>query len=272
MAKFRRRRVRRPRVRGRTKRFIPNTVTILNMFLGFMAIIAAFNGSFTVSAWLIFTGFIMDSMDGRLARALGTASEFGIQFDSLADLITFCLAPSIFVYLVWAEPLGLVVGGFFAFMPLMIGAIRLARFNLESGADQKDQFLGVPTPLMALTVIGFYLFSSQLELIPWLELETRNPEGDSRVILPMIMIVSSLMLSKIPFPKSPTISLRGGIRNILRVVLLMLVFAGIILSKGVLILPLALLMILSGLVIWTQTHRMIVHVDELEEDHGSPSA
>jgi CDP-diacylglycerol--serine O-phosphatidyltransferase len=255
-------------VRGRTKRFIPNAVTITNMFLGFLAIISAFEGNFNLAAWLIFAGFIMDSMDGKLARALGTTSEFGIQFDSLADLITFCLAPSIFVYLVWAEPLGIVVGGFFAFMPLMLGSIRLARFNLESGADQKDQFLGVPTPLMAMSVIGLYLFFSQLHLIPWVNLEARAPAGDERVILPLIMIVSSLMLSKIPFPKSPPFSLRGGFRNAWRFAMILITFAAIILSRGIVIFPLAMLMILSSLVIWTQTQRMIVHTEDLEEGDG----
>ena len=167
---MKRRIIRKPRELKRTKRFIPNTVTILNMCLGFLAVLASFESNFTLAAWLIFTGVVMDGFDGKLARALGTSSEFGIQFDSLADLITFCLAPSIFVFLVWAEPLGLVVGGFFAFMPLMLGAIRLARFNLEAGADQKNRFLGVPTPLMALVVIGLYLFYSQMEMLPFIEI------------------------------------------------------------------------------------------------------
>jgi len=271
--KPRRRRSRSPRVRGRTKRFIPNTLTILNMFLGFLAIISAFAGNYTLAAWLIFVGFIMDSFDGKVARALGTASEFGIQFDSLADLITFCLAPSVFVFLIWAEPLGIIVGGFFAFMPLMLGAIRLARFNLEAGADQKSQFLGVPTPLMAMTIVGLYLFFTQLHLLPWEALHPKSPEGDSRIILPLIMIVSSLMLSKIPFPKSPPFSLRGGWRNTWRFIAIILTFIAIIASRGMLIFPLAIILILSGLVIWTQTHRMTVHLEEVEgEGHGSTEA
>jgi len=255
-----------PRNLGRTKRFIPNTLTILNMFFGFMAIIAAMKGHFELAVWLIFAGLILDGFDGKVARALGTSSEFGIQFDSLADLITFCLAPSIFVYMVWAEPLGLVVGGFFAFMPLMMGAIRLARFNLEAGADQKNRFLGVPTPLMAITVVGLYLFFTQIDQIPFTNWNSREKIGDARTILPLIMIISSLMLSKIPFPKFPALSLKNGAKSIIQLGLALASLILIIWSRGALIFPISMLLIVSGLVVWTHSQRMIVANDELEED------
>ena len=202
-------RKRRPLKENPRRRFIPNSFTIFNMFLGFMSIISSANGDYFWAAWFIIFGAIFDGFDGKIARALNSTSDFGIQFDSLADIITFCLAPSIFAYMVWAEPLGQLVGGFYAFMPLMLGSIRLAKFNLEAEGDQKGQFFGIPTPLMALTVVGIWLFLSQIHQYPFLIWQPRQLGGDARIVLPLVMIISFLMLSKMPFPKSPPMSLKG---------------------------------------------------------------
>ncbi len=248
-------RKRRPLKENPRRRFIPNSFTIFNMFLGFMSIISSANGDFFWAAWFIIFGSIFDGFDGKIARALDSTSDFGIQFDSLADIITFCLAPSVFVYMVWAEPLGQLVGGFYAFMPLMLGSIRLAKFNLEAEGDQKEQFYGVPTPLMALTVVGIWLFLSQIDQYPFLQWQPRQLGGDARIVLPLIMIISSLMLSKIPFSKSPKMTFKGSSKEkwslIGSVTLVVLVFA----SKGFLIFPFAVLLILSSLLKWTRTHR-----------------
>jgi len=238
------------------RRFIPNSLTIFNMFLGFMSIISSANGEFFWAAWFIIFGAIFDGFDGKIARALDSTSEFGLQFDSLADIVTFCLAPSVFVYMVWAEPLGQLVGGFYAFMPLMLGSIRLAKFNLEADEDQKGQFTGVPTPLMALTVVGLWLFLSQIDQYPFLKWQPHSEGGDARFVLPLVMIISSLMLSKIPFSKSPKMSLRGSLKEkwafLSGLGMIALVFA----SKGFLLFPLSILMILSSLLRWTRTQRV----------------
>ena len=248
-------RKRRPLKENPRRRFIPNSFTIFNMFLGFMSIISSANGDYFWAAWFIIFGAIFDGFDGKIARALNSTSDFGIQFDSLADIITFCLAPSIFAYMVWAEPLGQLVGGFYAFMPLMLGSIRLAKFNLEAEGDQKSQFYGVPTPLMALTVVGIWLFMSQIHEYPFLKWQPQQFGGDARFVLPLVMIISSLMLSKIPFSKSPPMSLKGTAKEkwvlISSITMVILVFV----SKGFLMFPLAVLMILSSLFKWTRTHR-----------------
>ena len=238
------------------RRFIPNSLTIFNMFLGFMSIISSANGEFFWAAWFIIFGGIFDGFDGKIARALDSTSEFGIQFDSLADIITFCLAPSVFVYMVWAEPLGKLVGGFYAFMPLMLGSIRLAKFNLEAEGNQKKQFYGIPTPLMALTVVGIWLFLSQIHKYPVLQWQPRQLGGDARIVLPFIMIVSSLMLSKIPFSKSPAVSLRGTMKEKWAFVSALLMMLLVFVSKGFLLFPLALLLIAISLLKWTLGHRI----------------
>ncbi len=248
-------RKRRPLKENPRRRFIPNAITIFNMFLGFMSIISSANGDYFWAAWFIIFGAIFDGFDGKIARALDSTSDFGIQFDSLADIITFCLAPSVFAYMVWAEPLGQLVGGFYAFMPLMLGSIRLAKFNLEAEGDQKGQFFGVPTPLMAMTVVGIWLFLSQIHKYPFLQWQPRELGGDARFVLPLVMIISFLMLSKSPFPKAPPMSLRGTTKEKLTlisgIVMMILVFV----SKGFLLFPLAIIMILSSLLKWTRSQR-----------------
>jgi len=237
------------------RRFIPNSFTIFNMFLGFMSILSSANGEFFWAAWFVIFGAIFDGFDGKLARALDSTSDFGIQFDSLADIVTFCLAPSVFVYMVWAEPLGQLVGGFYAFMPLMMGSIRLARFNLESDGEQKGEFHGIPTPIMALTVVGIWLFLSQIHKYPFLQWEPRNLGGDARIVLPLIMIISSLMLSKIPFPKSPKMSFKGSLKEKMSFTSGLTMVTLVFVSKGFLLFPLAIFLIFSSLLKWTRSHR-----------------
>ena len=237
------------------RRFIPDSLTILNIFLGFMSILSSMNGDFFWAAWFIIFGAIFDGFDGKVARALDSTSEFGIQFDSLADIITFCLAPSVFVYKVWAEPLGQLLGGFYAFMPLLLGAIRLAKFNLEAEGSQKQKFYGIPTPIMALTVVGLWLFLYQIGDYPILGWEPKQAGGSAKVVLPFIMIISSLMLSKVPFAKSPKLSLRGSMKEkitfIWGVTMIVLVFV----SKGFLLFPLAMILIGNSLYGWTKSQR-----------------
>ncbi len=246
------------------RRFIPNSLTIFNMFLGFMSIISSMNGDYFWAAWFIIFGGIFDGFDGKIARALDSTSDFGIQFDSLADIITFCLAPSVFVYMVWAEPLGQLVGGFYAFMPLMLGSIRLAKFNLEANDDQKNQFTGIPTPLMALTVVGIWLFFNQVYEYPMLIWTPKHPAGDGRIVLPFVMIISSLMLSKIPFAKSPKMSLKGSAKEKWSFISALLMMALVFISKGFLLFPIALVLITISLFKWTKTHRELN--DSIEQD------
>jgi len=248
-----------------TRSFIPSVFTILNLFSGFMSMLATARGEYTAAVWLIVLGALCDSFDGKLARALHTTSDFGVQFDSLADAITFCAAPAFFVYFVWSRPLGILLGGFFAFVPLILGSIRLAKFNVEAEVTQKDRFLGVPTPLAAMTITGLYLFYAQASNMPLLHWQPRFPNGDPRVALPLVMIVSSLMLSKVPFPKFPAVSLRKGWGNSSRLLLTLGMLSAVILSRGFLLFPFGAIIITGGLVSWSQTHRLNVRTAESRE-------
>ena len=140
--------------------FLPNSFTALNIGCGFMAIMFSIQGDFYKSCMLIILGAIFDSVDGRVARMTGTQSAFGEQFDSLSDLISFGIAPSIIFYnkfLLDSGRLGMVV----SFLFLLCGALRLARFNANIDKVKSDYFQGLPIPGAAAAIIGFVLVSSE---------------------------------------------------------------------------------------------------------------
>jgi CDP-diacylglycerol--serine O-phosphatidyltransferase len=124
---------------------LPNIFTSLNLFCGFYAIISSINGRFVPAAMAIIIAGIFDGLDGKIARATNTTSRFGIEYDSLADLISFGLAPGLMMYLWALKPLGR-VGWLAAFLFMACGALRLARFNTQVGTISSDHFVGLPIP------------------------------------------------------------------------------------------------------------------------------
>ena len=110
---------------------IPSLLTVFNVFCGFYAIVAAINGRFYEAALAIIVAGFFDILDGRVARLMNSASEFGVQLDSLADLISFGLAPSILIYMWVLKPFGR-LGWMAAFLFVLCGVLRLARFNTQA--------------------------------------------------------------------------------------------------------------------------------------------
>ena len=140
------------------KRFIPNIFTVLNMFLGFSAIILIISGDPVRGAWFVFAAAMLDAFDGKLARMLGIESTFGAEFDSFADTVSFCVTSSLLIYTTWVNGLHPLIAVIFSFVPIFFGTIRLAKFNLISEDNPKPYFIGLTTPLYALTLFGFILF------------------------------------------------------------------------------------------------------------------
>jgi CDP-diacylglycerol--serine O-phosphatidyltransferase len=133
---------------------LPNLFTTAALFSGFYAIVQAMNGAFDHSAVAIFVAMIMDALDGRVARMTHTQSEFGAEYDSLSDMVSFGVAPSLVAY-EWAlKPLGK-WGWFAAFIYCCGTALRLARFNTNIGVVDKRFFQGLPSPAAAALVAGF---------------------------------------------------------------------------------------------------------------------
>lgn len=169
--------------------FLPNTFTALNILCGHLALFMSFNGEYYKASLVLILGAVFDSVDGRVARMTGTSSAFGEQFDSMSDLISFGLAPSILFYFCYLNQGGR-VGMMLSFFFLLCGALRLARFNANIYKIPSDYFQGMPIPMGALCIIGYVLLSieyPQLHQYP-------------RVAMGIILITSLLMISTIPFP------------------------------------------------------------------------
>lgn len=150
-----------PKHRSRSIYLLPNIFTTAAMFAGFYAIIAAQSGRFGAAAIAIFSAMLLDTVDGRVARMTNTQTEFGAQYDSLADLISFGLAPALVMYqwsLMFINDVGpgwAKLGWLGAFFYTAAAAMRLARFNAKLGAEtDKRYFIGLPSPAAAALMIG----------------------------------------------------------------------------------------------------------------------
>lgn len=169
--------------------FIPNIFTAMNIGCGFVAIMYSIKGDFYKACMFIFLGAIFDSVDGRIARLTGTSSSFGEQFDSLSDLISFGMAPAIIFYnrfLLDTGRLGMVI----AFLYLLCGALRLARFNANISKVKTDYFQGLPIPGAALAVLSYILVS----------LDFPGPFMHIYFAIPYIVFYALLMITNLPFP------------------------------------------------------------------------
>lgn len=143
-------------IRRRGVYLLPNLFTLAALFAGFYGVIAGMSGNFDEAGWAILIAGVCDGLDGRIARLTGTQSAFGAEFDSLADVISFGMAPSLLMF-TWAfQPLGQ-LGWAASFMFVSCAALRLARYNVQLGTVNKRFFLGLQSPVAAGIVTG----------IPW---------------------------------------------------------------------------------------------------------
>jgi CDP-diacylglycerol--serine O-phosphatidyltransferase len=141
---------------------LPNAFTTAALFCGFYAIVMAMSLRFEHSALAIFVAMVLDSLDGRVARMTNTQSEFGAQYDSLSDMISFGAAPALVMY-VWAlKDMGK-LGWLVAFIYCACAALRLARFNTNIAVVDKRYFQGLPSPAAAALVAGFILLMDDLQ-------------------------------------------------------------------------------------------------------------
>jgi CDP-diacylglycerol--serine O-phosphatidyltransferase len=155
-------------VRRRGIYLLPNLLTTAALFAGFYSIVAAVDGSFQRAGAAIFVAMVLDSLDGRVARLTKTSSQFGKEYDSLSDMVSFGLAPAIVVYqwgvarltewnVTWGR-----VGWLVAFLFAVTAALRLARFNAQIATADKRWFVGLPSPSAAGVVAAFVWLSSKL--------------------------------------------------------------------------------------------------------------
>lgn len=134
---------------------LPNLFTTGAMFAGFYGLLAAINGQFVAAAVAVLVAGVLDGLDGRIARLTNTASEFGVQYDSLSDLVSFGVAPAIIIYMWALQPMAALgepwdkLGWAAAFLYAACAALRLARFNTQAGVADKRYFQGLASPAAA---------------------------------------------------------------------------------------------------------------------------
>ena len=182
---------------------VPNIVTTGNMFCGFYSMVASMHGDYIPAAWAILAASVFDMLDGRIARLAKATSQFGVEYDSLSDLISFGVAPAILLYQ-WALQPFERLGWLAAFLYLACGALRLARFNVTTGTISKKYFQGLPIPMAAGTVATFIIFN---QTVGWPEPGTFI----SRDILVLVLTfgLASLMISTVKFPSFKELNWRS---------------------------------------------------------------
>lgn len=213
---------------------LPNALTTASLFSGFYAIVSAANGVFDNAAIAIFVSMILDGLDGRVARMTNTQSKFGEEYDSLADMVAFGVAPGLVAFF-WSLNGLNQVGWAITFIYVAGAALRLARFNTQIGSVDKKFFVGLPSPSAAAAVAGLVWCFHLYEPAAWLTLLTIVIVGGSGM----------LMVSNILYRSFKDLDLRGRVpfATILGVVL---VFVVIALDPGTVLFVIFLLYALSG--------------------------
>jgi CDP-diacylglycerol---serine O-phosphatidyltransferase len=206
---------------------LPSMFTMGNMFCGYCCIVYAIRGEFATAAPFIGFAMVLDMLDGRVARMTGATSDFGIEFDSLADVVSFGMAPALLAFMWGLQPLGR-IGWAASFLFVAAAAVRLARFNIQSGSQDKRYFVGMPSPaaaaVPAATVFAYPVgFQMPVHAI---------------AVLAMVVVPALLMVSTIRFRSFKTFDLQSR-RSYPVLILFALVFAALAAQPEILLVVLA---------------------------------
>jgi len=232
---------------------LPSLLTSGSMFLGFYAILHAFQNDFIRASMAILFAAILDGLDGRVARLTRTESRFGVEYDSLADLISFGVAPAVLAYCWALKPFGR-FGWLAAFLFLACGALRLARFNVQVDTTESSHFIGLPIPAAAAMISTLFLFVHRLHL---------TLVNRSLVILLLVYVLAFLMVSSIRFYSFKKFDLIRR-KPFSTVVLIVLALVVVIAEPEIMLFSFFCLYISSGPAIYL--HRLILGKKTEEEE------
>ena len=174
---------------------LPNLFTASSIFVGVISIVEASKGNFVLASWLILLALVFDGLDGRIARMTNTTSQFGVEFDSLADIISFGIAPAMLLYFFIGHEFGR-FGILVSALYVIFGAIRLARFNISTARTDPKVFIGLPIPTAAVFVSMWVLLFHQYSL-----------EGYCIILLFLSLGVAILMVSNFRYPSFKKVQL-----------------------------------------------------------------
>ncbi|MBI1823911.1 MAG: CDP-diacylglycerol--serine O-phosphatidyltransferase [Nitrospirae bacterium] len=224
------------KVRQKGVYLIPNLFTTGNLFSGFYAVISVFNADYLLAAYAILAATVFDSLDGKVARLANATSRFGTEYDSLADLISFGLAPGLLIYS-WALHSYNRLGWIAAFLFVVCGALRLARFNVQTSSQDPRYFNGLPIPAAAITVAMMVIVDNHILRL--------GSEVKPVLILIMTYSLAFLMVSTIKYRSFKDINLKSR-RSFQYLVWAVLIFGLIALEPVIMLFLLIVLYALSG--------------------------
>jgi len=230
----------------------PNLLTFGNIFLGFFAIVLFAQQRFLPGCWLIVIAAILDGMDGAVARWVKSSSKFGGEVDSLADAVSFGVAPALLAYFMLPEALGW-YRVLFGSLPLLTATARLARYNVLFDAHGHSRiFTGMPTPSSAMLFVGFYIYCHSYAF----------DFNTGPVWVSLTMIVSLLMISPIPYRRLPVVQVHGAKRPWLSISFLVIVAAALLFDTSRVLFPMMVLYLLIGPIEWIVVHLRLSAADD----------
>ena len=177
---------------------LPNLLTVTGLFFGFYSIIASIKGDYENAAWAILMSAVFDALDGWVARLTKSTSRFGVEMDSLSDLVCFGVAPAVLFY-IWALTPFKRWGWVGAFLYVVCGALRLARFNVQMAGSEKKHFTGLPIPGGAAAIATFVIFYKDV---------IGGQPDNNILILVMVYLLALLMISTVKFHSIKELNVR----------------------------------------------------------------
>ncbi|MEI7811274.1 MAG: CDP-diacylglycerol--serine O-phosphatidyltransferase [Ignavibacteria bacterium] len=221
-----------------TRSVIPNIFTALNMFSGFVSIVYAGEGKFIIASWFIIIGAIFDTFDGIIARLTNSSSKFGVELDSLSDLVSFGVAPAFLIYTSFLKQYG-AMGIVISSLLMIFGGLRLARFNVELTGFDKSYFTGLPVPSSAITLASFVISYYKDGIFP---------RPSSGFIIPLVFLLSLLMVSKIRYESLPKFTLNGIKEKPVLSAFILISIISMLITKGNGLFCIFMLMLLTGII------------------------
>jgi CDP-diacylglycerol--serine O-phosphatidyltransferase len=243
---------------------LPNAFTTAALFAGFYAIVMAMNQRFDHACWAVFIAMILDGLDGRVARLTNTQSEFGAQYDSLSDMVSFGAAPALVIYEWSLRGLGK-LGWIAAFVYCAGAALRLARFNTNIEVVDKRFFQGLPSPAAAALVVGFVMMMTD----PDINVSARKVDWIS---WGLALFAGLTMVTNVPFYSFKDVNFRKSVPFIV-VFLIALFFALLAIDPPKVLWPLFVVYGLSGYAVylWRLAKGKPVSIVQTDEEPLDPS-
>jgi CDP-diacylglycerol--serine O-phosphatidyltransferase len=236
---------------------LPSMFTMANMFCGYACIVYSMRGEFATAAPFIGLAIVLDMLDGRIARLTGTTSAFGLEFDSLADAISFGVAPAILAFSWGLQPLGR-LGWAVGFLFVAAAAVRLARFNIQTGSVDKRYFVGMPSPAAAgIPAATVYAYPWGVQTYP-----------EALLVLLMVIVPALLMVSTIRFRSFKSFDLQA--RRSYPVLILVAVGLALLAAQGEIVLLVLAYGYLSSAFIGMAWHRLQRRPPEAAPEASAP--